>query len=572
MMNLLKKEIVNRETSLLHFLTPSQEKKQILVLESIEYLPYLREMFPQSKICCTMADLAEQDLTVYDELAIEWHQLRYQWEKLPFDQGCFDYIIGEQCLDQTANPQDILYGLGLYLQPTGQLLTSFNNIRYWQIIKNLQEGHFYHVCSRCFATEEMIKLLSAAFFKDVDFAPGPEGDAQSPQIGQLEAMGFVNGGQDLGVKIWLMAASKSMAEILNLKRMYTQETRRELVTLFRRLEFGIEVRQNTEDLLNFCQEEHIFVAYLAAFVKETITHLNDLLWSLLPEVEQIGPLGWKEEFLQALLESYQGQPEYELVLAWLCGRPEEAYHYNPEAVAGCLQTAGESQWPQLPSERKIAFITCVNNEENYQEALLYMKHLFLPQGMGAEFIAIRGAKSMCQGYNQGQQQTNAQYKVYVHQDVLLVNKYLVWDLLKIFASPTVGAVGVMGARSLPASGIWWDGMRIYGKVLHACEAESCMLTDSMEPPEEGMEVEAVDGLMIATQKDIPWREDLFTGWHFYDVSMCKELQRLGYQVLVPHQERFWCIHMPKEKPLDPAYGPYQRKFLQEYGAELEPEI
>lgn len=59
---------------------------------------------------------------------------------------------------------------------------------------------------------------------------------------------------------------------------------------------------------------------------------------------------------------------------------------------------------------------------------------------------------------------------------------------------------------------------------------------------------------------------------FYDVSMCKEMQRRGYKVALPRQESFWCIHCPKEKPLDGSYKLYQRRFLREYGSELAPEI
>lgn len=179
---------------------------------------------------------------------------------------------------------------------------------------------------------------------------------------------------------------------------------------------------------------------------------------------------------------------------------------------------------------------------------------------------------MCQGYNQGAAQTQAKYKVYVHQDALIVNQNFIFDLLKIFQDSSVGALGVIGARRLPASGVWWDAMRSYGRVLHACEPECIVETACMEPPEPWLEVEAVDGLMIATQVDVPWQEQLFDGWHFYDISMCKDLQRQGCKVVVPHQQRCWCIHCPKEKPLDPAYKIYQKRFLAEYGGELEPEI
>ena len=83
----------------------------------------------------------------------------------------------------------------------------------------------------------------------------------------------------------------------------------------------------------------------------------------------------------------------------------------------------------------------------------------------------------------------------------------------------------------------------------------------------------MDGLFIATQHDIRWREDIFTGWHLYDTSMCKEMQRAGYKVVVPNQEQdFWCIHCPKEKPLAYEYKGYQKAFIREYGRELNPEV
>ena len=180
---------------------------------------------------------------------------------------------------------------------------------------------------------------------------------------------------------------------------------------------------------------------------------------------------------------------------------------------------------------------------------------------------------MAAGYNAGMRQSAAKYKVYLHQDTLVVNKSFVADLLSIFEDPSIGALGVIGCRSLPRSGVWWDGLRTYGRVLHACEPESVVDSRCKEPEGAYMEVEAVAGLLIATQVDLPWREDLFTGWHLYDTSQCREMARHGYKVVVPNQEAdFWCIHCPKEKPLASAYKGFQKIFLKEYGSELHPEV
>ena len=222
---------------------------------------------------------------------------------------------------------------------------------------------------------------------------------------------------------------------------------------------------------------------------------------------------------------------------------------------------------------KVAFITCVNDEEQYEECLLYLRHLRLPKEMVAEYLPVRGAASMAAGYNAAMTSSDARYKVYLHQDTLVVNKEFVRDMIRIFEDESIGMIGMVGCRSLPASGIWWDGLRCYGRVLHACEPESVVDSEMMEPESAFIDVEAADGLLLATQYDIRWRDDLFGGWHFYDTSQCLEFARRGYQVVVPNQEQdFWCIHCPREKPLAPEYKEWQKNFLKEYGDMLSPEV
>lgn len=559
---------------LLSFLTPGELPYKILVIESREYLPSLREMYPLGEIYCVTAD--KDGVQKYSACNVNWHFLNYLEEQLPFAKGFFDYIISENCLELAGNPQDIATGMGLYLKDTGYFLMSFKNMRYWRVIENLMEGHFYHICSRIFTRNEIMSLMSASFYKDVSLLP--QLGAQPPEklLSRLEEAGFENIENDLLVESWLLQAAKSTPEILELKRMYTPEIRASLAKLLRRLEYGVQVEESRAKLWQLCQQQMIFPAYLASFIRETIMYVNDLLWRL-----SSWQTGEQENFWQELLEELynlyadaqalsagdvleQGFGEDKALSelkAWLAGKPLALYACSePERYISVEPGTG------------IAFISCVNNPAMYEEARLYLESLHLPEGMQAEYIPVYGAQSMCQGYNQGASQTSAKYKVYVHQDALIVNKNFVFDLLRIFQDSSIGAFGVIGARKLPESGIWWDAMRSYGRVLHACEPECVVETACMEPPEPWLEVEAVDGLMIATQVDIPWQEELFDGWHFYDISMCKDLQRQGYKVVVPHQKRCWCIHCPKEKPLDSAYKIYQKRFLAEYGSELEPEI
>ena len=78
-------------------------------------------------------------------------------------------------------------------------------------------------------------------------------------------------------------------------------------------------------------------------------------------------------------------------------------------------------------------------------------------------------------------------------------------------------------------------------------------------------VKAIDGLIMATQYDIPWREDLFQGWHFYDISQSLEFNKKGYKVVVPKQDNVWCMHEQKwNKKYAKEYLEIRETFFEEY--------
>ena len=49
-------------------------------------------------------------------------------------------------------------------------------------------------------------------------------------------------------------------------------------------------------------------------------------------------------------------------------------------------------------------------------------------------------------------------------------------------------------------------------------------------------------MLIATQYDIAWREDLFINFDFYDVSQGLEFKKRGFRVVVPYQTKPWIMH------------------------------
>jgi len=223
----------------------------------------------------------------------------------------------------------------------------------------------------------------------------------------------------------------------------------------------------------------------------------------------------------------------------------------------------------MQNENKVCFITCVNNEVYYEEAKLYLHRLKIPLGIEVEFLPIRGAVSMTQGYNEAMKKTDAKYKVYLHQDILVINRNIIEIILNVFAGDSsIGMIGIAGAEQIPTSAVWWRAKKKYGAVYHVFTWESFrkIIYGSME--DLFCSVQAIDGIFMATQYDIPWREDLFKGWHFYDISQSMEFLRQHYAIVVPKQDEPWCIHMCGSKDLDREYKIYQERFLQEYGYDM----
>jgi len=215
------------------------------------------------------------------------------------------------------------------------------------------------------------------------------------------------------------------------------------------------------------------------------------------------------------------------------------------------------------NDKEICFIMCTNNQKYMEEAVYYISHLNVPEGYEISFLAVEDAKSMTAGYNEGMAASNAKYKVYLHQDVFIVYPDFLVDCIRLFQENSeIGMIGMIGIPKMPESGIMWDGERI-GKVYETHIYETVILGSEVSKDCDWTEVEAVDGLLMMTQYDLPWREDLFDKWDFYDASQCMEFIRKGYKVAVPRMEKPWVLHdcglLNKDN-----YEGEREKFVREY--------
>lgn len=218
--------------------------------------------------------------------------------------------------------------------------------------------------------------------------------------------------------------------------------------------------------------------------------------------------------------------------------------------------------------KKVAFIIPSTGKGREEETEKYIEHLKLPQGIETEIHVINGAASMTQAYNYGMKITDAEYKVYLHEDVYIRNPYFIYDFLHIFEqSEKIGMIGVMGSRMIPKNEIWWESGKTVGKTLE----DKTVLVKETRGVEEIMgyeKVMAIDGQIMVTCHDIPWREELFEGWHYYDVSQSIEFLKRGYEVVVPEQQVPWCLH-DCGIGLNSGFEESRKRFCQNYSEYLE---
>ena len=191
--------------------------------------------------------------------------------------------------------------------------------------------------------------------------------------------------------------------------------------------------------------------------------------------------------------------------------------------------------------RKVEIIAASNNRIYWEECLKYIQNLNIPEGYKLSCTNITDAVSITSAYNEAMYRSDAKYKIYIHQDTFFIYKDLLCEMIRFFMeNPQVGMIGVLGRIKSKRDGNFWNAWDCgRARAWDTCqEMDIDMQTDATDK----MNVKAIDGMFMATQYDIRWREDVISGWDFYDISQCCEFMRQGYQVAVPYQREVWCLH------------------------------
>lgn len=178
------------------------------------------------------------------------------------------------------------------------------------------------------------------------------------------------------------------------------------------------------------------------------------------------------------------------------------------------------------------------NEVNNENLLRSLSRVNIPDGYEVEIITVSDEENLAAAYNQALEVSEAKYNIYIRDAVYIENINFIKDILDIFSEqPDVGMIGVSGTESFAATTKKWNSIRNYGQVLDNNTDE---LRSWQQPVNKYHEVQILDDYLIATQYDIPWREDIFTRNAFVVEAQCIEFKRENYKTVVAFQETPWC--------------------------------
>lgn len=217
----------------------------------------------------------------------------------------------------------------------------------------------------------------------------------------------------------------------------------------------------------------------------------------------------------------------------------------------------------LDASRQIAVIVRLSQPcEDFFSSLSYLN---VPDGYEVEVVAVEDKGSIAAVYNAAMKQTRARYKIYMDEESRILDPDFFRKMLDVFAADEkIAVLGGSGTREFLSNGLYQTACKRVGRV---CLGRRFEQREWEEVGTPYTEVVAVDEFFLATQYDLEWREDLFSGSCFYGTAQCLEFRRLGYKCVVPAQENAWIAYLREQYTFEKTA---QTLFLQEYSCDILP--
>lgn len=195
----------------------------------------------------------------------------------------------------------------------------------------------------------------------------------------------------------------------------------------------------------------------------------------------------------------------------------------------------------------ISIIICTANFNRVTEI---ERNISTTIGVEFELIIIDNSKSeysIFQAYNLGVKRSRYPILCFMHDDIVYHSDNWGEVVIDYFNSPDTGMIGIGGTRflsSIPT--IWWAGGHKYFNSRSGTICHNSLDTDRNNPNEskhnlinpeikEATKVVTLDGLWFCIRKNlfdvIEFDERNFDGFHFYDLDISMQINKLRYNLL-----------------------------------------
>ncbi|TQI71544.1 glycosyl transferase family 2 [Gramella sp. Hel_I_59] len=164
-------------------------------------------------------------------------------------------------------------------------------------------------------------------------------------------------------------------------------------------------------------------------------------------------------------------------------------------------------------------------------------------GFEYDLIVLDNSKndlSIFQAYNQGIEKSKAEVICFVHEDVLFHTKNWVSILVDLFErDENLGIIGIAGSqiKTKSPSG-WWNCPEPYRSanlIQHLDQGRKEHWNYGFNDKKLSQMV-VVDGVFMALRRNSEIRfNEALSGFHHYDLSICLDYSRIGYDIMVTNQ-------------------------------------
>jgi len=165
-------------------------------------------------------------------------------------------------------------------------------------------------------------------------------------------------------------------------------------------------------------------------------------------------------------------------------------------------------------------------------------------GVEHEIIPVlnpHGEYGICKAYNSGASQSRYPFLCFVHEDVSFRTEHWGEIVIKILADHSIGLIGVAGnIHKMPTISGWWgvtqDRSTYRRQIIQTSPLNGQTRHEYENPLQETLaDVVVLDGVWLCCRteiwQEIPFDEDTFPGFHFYDIDFSLHVQQ-QYRVCV----------------------------------------